>query len=102
MELFQKLELEDGVVGFHFQFKNDEYLAVFDKPGYPHFVQMQWRQRGEKEFSVVNERVWGFAISQILGLVQALDPLEIDRTGLDLIMALGNQETDSSEEGSED
>ena len=59
MELFQKLELEDGVVGFHFQFKNDEYLAVFDKPGYPHFVQMQWRQRGEKEFSVVKRTCLG-------------------------------------------
>ncbi len=81
MKLFEKVTANDQLVFYRLVFEKDEYAAVFDAPGYPHFRQMQYRKAGEEDYVVLNERTWAIAIKQVLDLVRALDPLEIDPHG---------------------
>ena len=84
MNAFQRFEPERGVVCYRLEFESDVYVAVFHKAfgkGDLLYQRMQYRKHEEAEFSILDERTWSFAISQILRMIENLEALEVDPDG---------------------
>ena len=82
MREYRKFSRDEGTICYHLVFEKDEYVIVFNK-GYDDttYRHTEYRKLTEDRFSILNERVWTFAIGKALEIIDVIDNVEIDPRG---------------------